>query len=91
MTDFLEFATKSGNIELQMEEMPIREGSKLAGRTLDECGIGRELGVIIVAIKQTTGEMRFNPTSRTEFQAGDTLIAVGETSKLKELETMAKG
>lgn len=91
VTDFLEFATKSGNIELQLEEMPIREGSKLAGRTLDECGIGRELGVIIVAIKQATGEMKFNPTSRTEIQAGDTLIAVGEISKLKELETMAKG
>jgi voltage-gated potassium channel len=91
VTDFLEFATKSGNIELQLEEMPIREGSKLAGRTLDECGIGRELGVIIVAIKQTTGEMKFNPTFRTEIQAGDTLIAAGETPKLKELETMAKG
>lgn len=89
--DFIEFATKSGNIELQMEEMPIREGSKLAGLTLDECGIGRELGVIIVAIKLKTGEMRFNPTFRTEIQAGDTLIAVGETSKLKELETMAMG
>ena len=91
VTDFLEFATKSGNIEFQLEEMPIREGSKLSGRTLDECCIGRELGVIIVAIKLTTGEMRFNPTSRTELQAGDTLIAVGEISKLKELETMAKG
>ena len=91
VTDFLEFATRSGNIELQLEEMPIREGSKLAGLTLDKCGIGRELGVIIVAIKLTTGEMRFNPTSRTEIQAGDTLIAVGEISKLKELETMAMG
>jgi len=89
--DFIEFATKSGNIELQMEEIPIREGSKLAGLTLDQCGIGRELGVIIVAIKLTTGEMKFNPTFRTQIQAGDTFIAVGEISKLKELETMAKG
>lgn len=89
--DFIEFATKSGNIELQMEEIPILEGSKLSGLTLDECGIGRELGVIIVAIKQTTGEMRFNPTFRTEIQAGDTLIAVGEISKLRTLEDMATG
>jgi len=89
--DFIEFATKSGNIELQMEELPIREGSKLAGRTLNECGIGRELGVIIVAIKQVAGEMRFNPTFRTEIQVGDTLIAVGESSKLRTLEEMATG
>ena len=91
--DFIEFATKSGNIDLQMEELTVQDGSKLAGLTLDECGIGRELGIIIVAIKKTSGDMKFNPTFRTTIKAGDTLIALGEISKLKMLEdmTMAKG
>ncbi|MEW6068172.1 MAG: potassium channel family protein [Nitrospirota bacterium] len=51
VVDFIEFATKSGNIDLQMEELPVQEGSRLAGLSLDECGIGRDLGIIIVAIK----------------------------------------
>lgn len=89
VVDFIEFATKSGNIDLQIEEIPIREDSKLAGLTLDECGIGRELGIIIVAIKKPTGDMRFNPTFRTSIKAGDTLIALGEVSKLKILKDMA--
>jgi K+/H+ antiporter YhaU regulatory subunit KhtT len=58
---------------------------------LDQCGIGRDLGVIIVAIKELGGEMKFNPTFRSIIKAGDTLIAVGETSKLKILEDMAAG
>lgn len=93
VVDFIEFATKSGNIDLQMEELTVQEGSKLAGLTLDECGIGRDLGIIIVAIKKTTGDMKFNPTFRTSIKAGDTLIALGEISKLKILEdiTTAKG
>jgi voltage-gated potassium channel len=91
VVDFIEFATKSGNIDLQMEEIIIQESSKLAESTLDECGIGRDLGVIIVAIKQLGGEMKFNPTFRSTIKAGDTLIAVGETSKLKVLEDMAAG
>jgi voltage-gated potassium channel len=89
VVDFIEFATKSGNIDLQMEEITIREDSKLAGLTLDECGIGRELGIIIVAIKRPAGDMKFNPTFRTTIKAGDTLIALGEISKLKILEDMA--
>jgi len=89
VVDFIEFATKSGNIDLQMEEITVQEDSKLAGLTLDECGIGRELGIIIVAIKKPTGDMRFNPTFRTTIKAGDTLIALGEISKLKILEDMA--
>jgi len=89
VVDFLEFATKSGNIELQMEEIQIQEGSGLIGMTLEECGIGRDLGVIIVAIKQATGDTRFNPTFRSKVAAGDTLIALGERSRLKAVEEMS--
>jgi voltage-gated potassium channel len=91
VVDFLEFATRSGNIELQIEEIQIQEGSELIGLTLEECGIGRDLGVIIVAIKQPTGDTRFNPTFRSTVKAGDTLIALGEKSKLQRVEQMAAG
>jgi voltage-gated potassium channel len=87
--DFIEFATRAGNIEIQMEEVPVQNDSKLVGITLDESGIGRDLGVIVVAIKSKAGVMQFNPTSKTIMQEGDTLIALGEVSKLSELEEMA--
>jgi len=90
VVDFIEFATKSGNIELQMQEIAIQEGANLIGLTLEQCGIGRDLGVIIVAIKQLTGETKFNPTFGSTLKAGDTLIALGETSKLRVIEEMAK-
>jgi len=89
VVDFIEFATKSGNIDLQMEEVLIKESSELVGKSLDECGIGRELGIIIVAIKKPNGEMKFNPTFKSAIKSGDTLIALGESSKLKNLEVMA--
>ena len=90
VVDFIEFATKSGNIELQMQEIPIMETSRLVGLTMEECGIGKDLGIIIVAIKQPTGDTRFSPTFQSQVKAGDTLIALGETSKLKILEEMAR-
>jgi voltage-gated potassium channel len=90
VVDFIEFATKSGNIGLQMQEISIQEGSPLIGLTLEECGIGRDLGVIIIAIKQSTGDTNFNPTFRSSVKARDTLIALGEVTKLKEFEEMAK-
>lgn len=89
VVDFIEFATKSGNIDLQMEEVSIGEHSRLVGKTLDESGIGRELGIIIVAIRKPNGEMMFNPTFRSAITGGDMLIALGEISKLKVLEDLA--
>jgi voltage-gated potassium channel len=90
VVDFIEFATRTGNIELQMEEIRVEQGARLAGITIDESGIGRQLGVIIVAIKRSEGGMKFNPTSKTTIHTGDVLIALGETPRLNELEYLAK-
>ena len=90
VVDFIEFTTKSGNLELQMQEVTIQEGSRLIGMSLEACSVGDDLGVIVVAIKQATGETRFNPTHQSVIKAGDILIVLGEVSKLKRFEEMAK-
>lgn len=89
VVDFIEFATRSGNLELQMEEVKVGETSKIRDLSLSASGIGKDLGVIIVAIKRENGEMAFNPKSTTVIKSGDTLIAMGETKQLRTLENMA--
>jgi len=88
VVDFIEFATKSGNIELQMEEIVVKGSSPITDKALDECGIRKELGIIIVAIKRESGAMEFNPTSTSIIRKGDTLVAMGETKQLKALEEL---
>jgi len=88
VVDFIEFATRSGNLELQIEEIKVKEDSHIIGQSLDECGIRKELGIIIVAIKRASGEMEFNPTSTSIIKKGDILIAMGETKQLRELERL---
>jgi voltage-gated potassium channel len=88
VVDFIEFATKSGNIELQMEEIQVKESSSITDKALDECGIRKEMGIIIVAIKRESGEMEFNPKSTSIIRKGDTLVAMGETKQLKALEDL---
>lgn len=91
VVDFIEFATRSGNIELQLQEIEVQKDSNLIGLSLEACGIGRDLEVIIIAIKKSTGVTWFNPTFRSTVEEKDTLIALGEVSKLKIIEEMAKG
>ncbi|MBF0465547.1 MAG: potassium channel protein [Nitrospirae bacterium] len=89
VVDFLEFATLSGNIALQMEEIPVKGTSVFVERTVAETEIGRKFGIIIVAIKRSDGEMLFNPTHKTIIKTGDVLIALGEVNKLNEVEKLA--
>ncbi|HDH06210.1 MAG TPA: hypothetical protein ENH01_10985 [Nitrospirae bacterium] len=88
VVDFIEFATRSGNLELQMEEIKVKGTSHIVDRSLDECGIRKEMGIIIVAIKRESGEMKFNPTSTSIIKQGDTLVAMGETKQLQALEDL---
>jgi len=90
IVDFLEFATRSGNLELQMEEIPLSQESRLPRTSIIDAEIGKDLGVIIVAIKRE-GNMIFNPTGKTIMNVGDVLIALGEAVKLKKLEEIAQG
>ncbi|HYU43226.1 MAG TPA: potassium channel protein [Vicinamibacteria bacterium] len=88
--DFIELATRSDYMELQIEESRIEPGSALAGRSLKDSRVRQDLGVIIVAIKKPDGRMVFNPPSEETMEAGDLLITLGHRDQLDRLEALAR-
>ena len=88
--DFIELATRSDYMELQIEESMIEPGSALAGRSLKDSRVRQDLGVIIVAIKKPDGRMVFNPPSEETMEAGDLLITLGHRDQLDRLEALAR-
>jgi len=88
---FLELTVHDRNIALEMEELLVQEGSRLAGANLVESGIRQELNIIIVAIRKSEGEMIFNPSSQTRMEKGDTLIALGHKRDLEKLKRILSG
>lgn len=92
--DFLDTVTtfESGNLgSLVIEEVRLKSGSPLVGRTLETSGIRATLGVMILAMKKIDGRMGFNPPSDAPIEAGDYLIAMGELDSLRKLEEIASG
>jgi voltage-gated potassium channel len=91
VTDFLELTVHDKNIELEMGELLVNQQSRLSGVTLADSGIRQEMNVIIVAVRKKTGEMAFNPSSETRIEAGDTLIALGDSNDLQMLSSILSG
>jgi voltage-gated potassium channel len=89
VVDFIELATRTDYLDLQIEEVSIAAGSRLADKTLQEGKVRREFGIIIVAIKKADGSMVFNPPGDAFMIAGDTLIALGHRQQLDQLEALA--
>ena len=91
VVDFIELATRTEYLDLQIEETEIASKSSLAGKSLQECKVRQELGVIIVAIKKAQGHMVFNPPGDAVMEPGDLLITLGNREQLDKLERLANG
>ena len=86
VTNFLDLAFAHSRKDIQMEEIPVSENSRLANVTLKDSGIRQEFNLIIIAIKKPDGTMQFNPSFEAALRPEDTVIAVGEEENLLKLE-----
>jgi voltage-gated potassium channel len=73
------------------EQVEVGPNSSLAGCELRSTPISSELDVIMVSIRQQTGETVFNPPNDITIQAGDILIAIGRAESLVRLHALALG
>lgn len=85
VVDFLDQTMMHNALGLQMEEAVISADSPLTGQTVVSSNLRQEFGVIIVAIKRSSGEMIFNPGPHEKFQAGDVIVVIGKTSELERM------
>ena len=88
--DFIDVATRTEHIELQLEEVVVGKESELAGQTLERSGLRTDRNVIVVAIEQPGRPTVFNPPDGAVIRAGDTLVMLGHREQLDEVERLAK-
>jgi len=84
MLDFIEITTRQQSLELRMEEISICKGSPFITHSLEDSGIRKRYGLIIVAVKKESGKMIFNPMANYIIAEGDRLIAMGEDENVKQ-------
>lgn len=90
VVDFLDIAVSRGaHEELVIEEVRVAEDSRLAGKTIGTSYIHRDMGIMILAIRRSDGQPRFNPTANEPIMPGDNLIVMGEAAKMSQLESVA--
>ncbi len=84
--DYLDIIAHGEGLELQLEEVEIKEGVELGGRTLKEADIRGKTGALILAIRKPTGEFNTSPKADTVIMSQDKLIVLGTPFQLKELQ-----
>jgi voltage-gated potassium channel len=89
VVDFVQLATSSDNLDLNMEQVHIGERAALAGKTIVEANLRQRFGVIVVGIQRASGTMEFNPPPESVMGVGDFLVVLGQARNLRDLEAAA--
>ncbi len=89
VADFIELATMTEELELEMEQIGISSDSPFVNRALKDTGIRSDHDVIVIAIKRANGEMIFNPSADTVIEEMDALVAIGSHDSLEGLARRA--
>jgi voltage-gated potassium channel len=90
VVDFVQLATSSDNLDLNMEQVQIGDGAPLAGRTIVDAHLRQRFGVVVVGIQRAGGGMEFNPPPESVMRVGDYLVVLGQAKNLRELEAAAR-
>ena len=88
MVQFLDFTTKDIGQDIAIEQVRVSESSEMVSKSIREMQLGRDLGVIVMAIRSGDGSMLFNPPADTAVRAGDYLIVMGRQEMLRSLESL---
>ncbi len=83
MLDFIEITTQRQSLELRMEEVAVGDASRLIGQSLEASEVRQSYGLIVVAVKNDTEKMIFNPQDSYVITKGDRIIALGENKNVK--------
>ena len=83
--DFLDASLPGTNADLELAEIRIEPGSRLAGKTLSGANVRQKFGLIVVALRRSHQSL-FNPPPDTVINPGDVLVALGPTQSVEKLE-----
>ena len=88
VVQFLDFTTKDIGEDIALEQVMVAGGSEMISKTIRDMQLGRDLGVIVMAIRKSDGSMLFNPPADTAVHGGDCLIVMGRQENLRTLEAL---
>jgi voltage-gated potassium channel len=87
--DFIDTAIGTERLDIEIGEVRVSGGSELAGKSFADSAIREQAGVIVLAVKDASGSMTFNPAPTALIRPGDCLIVIGGDAQLKKLESLA--
>jgi voltage-gated potassium channel len=89
VTEFLDVAMRDSGVEFRLEEVDVRAGSALAGRSVRETRLQEGGGALLLALRRAGAQFETNPSPEATIDPGDVVIVVGTADQVQEIRAAA--
>lgn len=81
--DLMELVAEQGNLNVQLDEMQVGQACQLLGKSIRETNAHSQFRLLVLAIKQASGKMIFNPEADYKLEISDIIILMGKKSDIE--------
>lgn len=91
VVNFLDTMLRDEDSNLRIDEVIVPADSPCVGREIREIGLEAAPGVLLLAVRYSTGSWVYNPDRTDEVKAGETLIFLGSPADSRTLRELIGG
>jgi voltage-gated potassium channel len=84
LAEFVDIAAGEAMVEFLIEEAHVPVGSPIVGRSIQDSEIRNRSGVLVLAVKQRTGNVMVSPPANFGLTDGQTLVLIGTNEQLRQ-------
>jgi len=81
--DLMELVAEQGNLNVQLDEMRVAQACQLLGKSIRETNAHSAFRLLVLAVKQASGKMIFNPEADYKLELDDIIILMGKKSDIE--------
>lgn len=88
VSDYLEFVTGGGELEIRIEQFQLMSDSPVISRSIEDLQIRQKTGTSVLAVRKPGGLFDTNPSPDTILEENDVLITAGTPEEITLLEEL---
>ena len=89
VVSFLDIVTRFDDEVLHLGEVTVEAEAEISGLMIKDASIPRRTGLIIIAIRNPGGKLRFNPGPNEKLPPGSSMLVLGKPDKIEMLRSIA--
>ena len=83
----IKLVDEGSNQDFDIDEVLVTENSGLVGLSIQQTDAHRRHGLLVVAVRSASGDLRFNPGSEDCFSTGDIVIVMGRRDDIAKFRS----